>query len=294
MLDRLLGRAELKQRVAELEEETERLRERYESADERRATAESARQEAEREVNRLEDRVAELEDRVERAGGEAEPSFRGREALSGARRDAVLARLQSVEAPDEGALAAMVDSGVPETVADAVGDRAGLVRRAAPCLVCRDDAGVVSAALVPPDPPDPFVEWGDGFRLDPAWFRPTGRFAFALVRSDRFALGEYDGEERQSVDAFESDVTDDHSKGGFSQGRFERRREEQIADHLRRCETALADRSVERLYLAGEATALDRLDTAADATATVAASGDVPAALDRAFEEFWTVRVRLI
>jgi len=84
----------------------------------------------------------------------------------------------------------------------------------------------VSAALTPPIEPAPFDRWSDRFRLDESWFRPTGRFAFALVRSDTFALGVYEGDERVAFEGFTSDVKEAHSKGGFSQGRFERRRED--------------------------------------------------------------------
>ncbi|MFW5918516.1 MAG: hypothetical protein ACOCR0_03430, partial [Haloferacaceae archaeon] len=111
MLDRLLGRAELKERIAELEEENERLRRRAESADESRAEAVSARQVAQERVNRLEDRIAELQDRVERSGNGGDggaPSFRGTEKLRGERLDEILARLRSVETRPEGALTAMV------------------------------------------------------------------------------------------------------------------------------------------------------------------------------------------
>jgi hypothetical protein len=163
------------------------------------------------------------------------------------------------------------------------------VGRAAPCLAFADDAGLVSVALRPPIVPDAFEEWGGGFHLDESWFRPTGRFGFALVRSDTFALGVYDGRERQSLRGFTTDVKSKHSKGGFSQGRFERIREGQIHDHLKRCHDAVDDADVDRLYVAGESTLLDEFD--ADATASVDATGDPDEAIDDAFRDFWTTRL---
>jgi peptide subunit release factor 1 (eRF1) len=294
MLDELLGRAALKRRIEELEDEKRRLRERYDSADERRAEAESARQDAERRVNRLEDRIADLEGRVERADAdERDLSVRRREPLRGDRLDAVLDRLDSVDAGPEGALTAYVpeNDDLPASVGDAFGERAALVARARPCLALTDDAGVVSAALRPPLPPAPFDRWDDGFRLERSWFRPTGRFAFALVRSDLFALGEYDGSERTHTASMESDVMGAHSKGGFSQARFERRRDQQIDDHLRRCREALADRDADRLVVVGERTVLGEFASLADRTATVDATGDPEEALSTAFREFWTTRL---
>jgi peptide subunit release factor 1 (eRF1) len=291
MLDRLLGREELRERVATLEDEKRHLERQLEAEERRRSEAVTDRQAAEERVNRLEDRIAGLEGE---RGAEttAEPSVRRREALRGDRLDAVLERLASVEAGPEGALSATVEEGVPDAVAELLGDRAGLVGRVAPCVVYADDAGLVSVALAPPRPPDPFCEWADGFRLDRSWFEPgeDERHALTLVRSDTFALGVYEGAERVDFEGFESDVKEQHSKGGFSQGRFERIREGQIADHLDRCRSALAD-APDPLYVVGERTVLDEVDDRAARTRAVDATGDPEAALAAARRAFWTTRL---
>ncbi|MFC6955233.1 Vms1/Ankzf1 family peptidyl-tRNA hydrolase [Halorubellus litoreus] len=299
MLDELLGRAALKDRIDELEDEKRRLREQYEAEERRRSEAASARQDAEERVNRLEDKIAQLEGEVERerdrGDGDASLSYRRVEMLRGERLDAVLARLRSVDAGAEGALTAYVDDDdLPEAVADAFGDRAALVQRAAPCLAVADDAGVVSATLDVPAPPAAFCEWGDGFRVDDEWMRPTGSFALALVRAGVFAVGEYDGRDRVSFRGFRSDVKGDHSKGGFSQGRFERRRDAQIDEHLADCEAAIRDVDPDRLYAVGDARLVDALDVDATATAAVDASGDPEDALDDAFYEFFATTLRAI
>lgn len=292
MLDELLGRAELKARIEELEEEKHHLQRRVDAEEERRADAVSARQDAEERVNRLEDRIEALQDKVSRLDGdEADVDFRGVETVRGARLDEVLARLDSVETGPEGALTAMVDGDTPDAVRDALGDHAPLVSRAAPCLVYTDDAGLVSAALTPPLAPDAFAEWDARFRVDESWFRPTGTFGFALVRSDLFALGVYDGSELQSAETFETDVMNKHSKGGFSQARFERRRDQQVDDHLDKAERIIADHDVDTLIVVGERTVLSRFRDTADHTATVDASGDPDEALEDAFREFWTTRL---
>jgi peptide subunit release factor 1 (eRF1) len=292
MLDELLGRAELKDRIETLEEEKRHLERRVEAEQERRAEAATARQTAEERVNRLEDRITELEDRVERLqGDDATLDFRGVETLRGERLDRVCDRLTSFETEPEGAMTAMVDSDLPDEVRTAFGDHAPLVVRAAPCLVATDDAGLVSAALVLPNPPKPFVRWDDSFDFAPEWFRPEGRFALALVRSDLFAIGEYEGSERRSFSGFESDVKGDHSKGGFSQGRFERRRDAQIDEHVERCRDEIEGRDAERLYVVGQRTLLSDFRGVADRTKPVGATGNPEAALDDAFYEFWATRL---
>jgi peptide subunit release factor 1 (eRF1) len=297
MLDRLLGRRRLKERIEELESECESLQAQTESAKESRAEAVSARQEAEREVNRLEDRITELEDRLDRAEGDGEPDldYRYEETASGGRVGAVAERLRSVEAGREGALTAFVaDGDLPEPVRETLGDRAPLVSRAAPCLVCADDAGLVATALSLPIEPEPFVDWNDGFRVEPEWVQPTGRLCFALVRSDRFAIGVYEDGERVEFAGFESDVMDEHSKGGFSQDRFERRRDAQIEEHLEEAAATLEEHATDadRVVIVGERSVLGELRDLADATARVDATGKPEEALETAFRDFWSVRVR--
>ena len=295
MLDELLGRAPLRERIAELEEEIDRLERQLEAEGERRAAAVRDRQESDERVNRLEDRIAELEGRLERLDAdEPDLEFRRVETVSGDRTAELLDRLASVSTGPEGALSAMVDDTVPETVADALGTRARLLDRAAPCIVYTDDAGLVSAALRPVVPPAPFTSWDESFRIERDWFLPTGEFALALVRSDLFALGEYDGSERRSFVGFESDVKEQHSKGGFSQARFERLRDAQIEEHVERAREAIASRETERLFVVGQRTVLSSFRDEATVTATVDSTGSPEAALDDAVQQFWRTRLYLL
>jgi peptide subunit release factor 1 (eRF1) len=294
MLDSLLGRAELKARIEELEEEKRHLERRLDAESERRADAVTAKQDAEERVNRLEDRIADLEGRLDGEHEAADLAPRGTEALRDDRLDAVLDRLRSVEAGAEGALTAMVTDDVPDVLADLLGDRTPLVARAAPCLVCVDDARLVSVALDPPLAPAPFAEWGADFRLDDDWFHPTDGLTVALVRSDRFAVGVYGDGALTDVETVETDVKSTHSKGGFSQSRFERRRDEQVATHLDDCSAVLDRRDPDRLILLGERTVLDDLDRDAVAVQAVDASGDPADALDDAARSFFTTRLTLL
>jgi peptide subunit release factor 1 (eRF1) len=294
MLDRLLGRAELKARIEELEEEKRHLERRLDAESDRRADAVTARQAAEERVNRLEDRIADLEGRVDDEAETAVLDPRGTESIRGDRLAAVLDRLRSLDAGAEGALTAMVGDETPDAVADLLVDRAALVDCAAPCLVCVDDARLVSVALSPPLAPDPFVEWGTGFRLDDDWFRPSDGLTVALVRSDVFAVGVYDDGDLTDVETVETDVQATHSKGGFSQSRFERRRDEQIAAHLDDVESILDRRDPDRLALLGERTVLDDLERDAVAVEAVDASGDPEPALADAVDSFFTTRLTLL
>ena len=145
MIDRLLGRAELKERIEELEEEKRHLERRAEAEEERRSDAVADRQRAEERVNELEHRIESLEERLDRTEGTEESvEFRRVSDLGGPRLADALNRFRAVESDDpEGLLTAFVPDGdaVPETVADWFGDRTALVRRATPAVVV---AGLVA------------------------------------------------------------------------------------------------------------------------------------------------------
>ncbi|MGQ3412017.1 Vms1/Ankzf1 family peptidyl-tRNA hydrolase [Natrinema sp. LN54] len=310
MFDELLGRASLKDRIDELEDENERLRKRYEAESERRADAATARQDAEERINRLEDRIAQLEGELERVEeDETGLAVRRREQLRGARLESVIDRLTTFRTGPEGALTVGVDDeGVSESaraeLEPALGDRVALVDDAAPCLCCVDDAGLLTVTLEPPVVPDRDVTWSDRFALEREWFLPTGRHAIALVRTDLFALGVYEGADRVDYRGFESDVKGSHSKGGFSQARFERIRDGQIDDHLERCREALAgyepggEAADTPLSLVGQRGIVDALveESALEPTATAAvdATGDPKPALEDAVRSFWTTELRVL
>jgi len=307
MIDRLLGRAELKERIAELEEANRHLERRAEAEEERRSDAVADRQRAEERVNELEHRIESLEERLERTGGdEAAVEFRRVSDARGARLDDALDRLRAVESDDpEGLLTAFVPdaNAVPASVSDWFGERTALVRRAAPAVVLADDTGAVSAAITPAIEPAAFDGWDDRFRLEQSWFRPTGRLVFAVVRSDTFALGVYEDGERVDFEGFTSEVKSAHSKGGFSQGRFERRREGQIDEHLDDAidvideyaedETVNGD-DIDRTIVVGERSVLGRVREHADVTDVSDATGSPKDALDDAFRDFWTARIHAI
>ena len=292
MLDRLLGRTRLQARIVELEEQLHHTERQLEAEQERRREAVADRQEADHRVNRLEDRIAGLEGRLEHSSASDRSGVRTPEGetLEGEALEAVLGRLESVESDPEGLLSAYVDAEVPATLREHLPESAARIEACAPCLVFLDDANVVGCAIAPPVPPEPFVRWSDRFRIDRAWFEPREPHAVALVRTDTFALGEYRGRERVAFDGFQSEVMNDHSKGGFSQARFERLRDEQVDAHLERCQKALRATDVP-LYLTGDRVSLARLEDHAAVTAPVDATGAPEDALDRAVHSFWQSRL---
>jgi hypothetical protein len=280
---------------------------RSERADERRREAVAARQAAEEKTNRLETRIAQLEGELDRLQGstpQAPTVAAGpqrRMELQGRRTELMLQRLLGFEAAEKGALTATLhEPGDPmdQTLQRALGDRVQSALAAASCLVLLDDTGILSLAVQPPLLPNVDPVWDDRFHLQREWFLPTGRYAFVLARSALLAAGIYENEELVAFKGMQPRVGRRHSRGGFSQGRFERIREEQIADHLKRCRETLKEFLGEDIpvYLVGQKETIEALkDTLRPvATRTVDATGAPREALEDAFRSFWTTKLRAL
>jgi len=266
MLDDLLGRTALKERIEELEEEVERLEDRLGAEERRRKDAVTEKQEADRRVNELESKVEELRDRLERAGSDDEgPSFRRSKKVRDGVLDDALALLESARSGEEALTTVYVapDDRVPD---EFEAETTALLRRidtATGLAVFGDDAGVVRAALVPPlTVGETRVERGDRFAVDRSVFELPQPHAVAVVRSDEYAGGVYGDGGRVGFSSLSSDVMSKHSKGGYSQSRFERGHDEQVKEHVRdaarRFEDTVGGGGVEAVYVAGESRVVSR------------------------------------
>jgi peptide subunit release factor 1 (eRF1) len=265
MLDDLLGKTALKDRIEELEEEVESLEEQLAAEERRRKEAVTDKQEADRRVNRLEDKVEELRDRLDKEGkGEEGTEFRVAKAVRDSTLADVLDLLESSESGEEALTTVYAAEG--DTFPDEFeAETTGLFRRVElerGLVAFGDDAGIVRAALVPPLAVDETrVDHGSSFALDRSLFELPEPYAVVVVRSDEYAGGVYDGE-RVAFSSLSSDVKSKHSKGGFSQSRFERGHDEAVKEHIRDAveefEETVAGHEPERVFVTGESRVVSR------------------------------------
>ncbi len=244
---------ELEESIEELEEERDRYEKRFEAEKERRSGLARKKQEAEEELNRLKDKVESLKD----ANGEEEDKRAGRDIARLSFREGyrLLEKLDSVKSSRRD----MVTVFSPGEISE-VEDLKGLKNTLNLEQVQRLQATSSFVAFMDPDMSDlvlktlPFLDakWtlSDGFEVEPLLDFIDSEKTWVLVSAGETEIYREQSGEYEEVDRVKSRVDRQHGKGGFSQDRFERKREGQIKQHLGEVEEALA--GMEKVYLLGD------------------------------------------
>ena len=172
--------------------------------------------------------------------------FRGIENLSPSAVQAYLSKLSSFRAPADDLLTVYLPCGarlsgvLSEKVLDLLGEKIPiLLERLDPetglVLFC-DLHSMICEAIVPPVPiMSPFWQLGDSFEtssLKESLSKDYRMLILILHAGESFIGFAPDARVFDSKELIRSSVKEKHSKGGFSQRRFERLREEDIAHHM--------------------------------------------------------------
>lgn len=246
---------ELEEKLEEARDERESWEERFKAEKERRSKLSKKKQQAEEEANRLKDKLEGLKSSEEREekNDERETSESKRQ-LEFRKACRVISKLKSVNSPRED-LVTVLHSGDIEDLDDLRGLKNSITgeqfqRISDPGIYLFDEDCVLNLLLSC----RPFfeAEWisGDGFSLDQvSEFMAEGKVWVKVSAGDSKIFRESDGD-LELVEHVKDRVNRQHRSGGFSQGRFERKRDEQIEGHLDNLREALPDE--EPVYLVGE------------------------------------------
>ncbi|MFB6190050.1 MAG: Vms1/Ankzf1 family peptidyl-tRNA hydrolase [Candidatus Nanohaloarchaea archaeon] len=245
-------KARLKDRMEELEDELGSMKERYEAEKQRRSELARKKQEAEEKLNRLEDsrEPDEDEDPVDEDTGDREL-----QRADFGKTYQLLQRLDSVESPGDDLLTVYSPGKV-----DGVEDFRGLKNAATPeQMAVLRETDSFAAFLEPGREPvllktRPVFngDWSldSGFDTSPLMEFIESEKILALVSAGETRIFRESRGDYEQVDRVRSRVDRQHSKGGFSQDRFERKRDEQVEQHLEEVEETLQGR--ENVYLLGD------------------------------------------
>lgn len=208
-LEQLRERFEERTReLEELRDEHEQLQERFEQNKERLTEARRDKQEAEAEVNRLEDRIEALEDRTR----DDTPDTADAGTTRSVGRERSLHLLNVLDGIDHPSASA-------ETSIDAEEARF-------------TDPWLISVAFQAPLPLEPEERTASRFHVDPVVEQLRDRYLFIHVTAGGSGIAVIEDGAVLRSRCIDADIKAEHTKGGYSQKRFERIREQQVQEHI--------------------------------------------------------------
>ncbi|MFQ3275367.1 MAG: DNA repair exonuclease SbcCD ATPase subunit [Candidatus Nanohaloarchaea archaeon] len=252
---------QLEEKIKELEEEKDSWKERFEAEKERRSKLSTKKQEAEEDRNRLKEKLqgeAKSEDKAEEeekssefenlSFEEAQNTLQKIGSISSGEED--LVTVYSPEKMEDISNLRELKNSIPKEQYSQLQDIESFVAFYDPVL------GVFVLRMNPFFPDKVSVEksFEVGEILD---FIEKEKYWCVVSAGETEIFREQNGEFEQ-VERIKNRVDREHSKGGFSQGRFERKREEQIDQHVEQVSEVLEEYS--DIYLIGDRKLCKKLD----------------------------------
>ena len=247
---------ELEEKISDLEQDKDSWKERYESEEDRRKDLSRKKQKAEEELNRLKDKLRSTESDKEDSE-EVKSKDTEFDELSFSKARNILQKLDSMESRDKDLVTLYSPSEV-DNIQDLralknsiSGEQFSSIKDLEGYVAFLDqDTGNTVLKMTPFYSPK-FVlqeffdvaEILEFFRKEKFW---------VTVSSGNTSIYREKSGKVQEVESIKSRVNREHSKGGFSQGRFERKRDEQIQSHVEDVKKELEELDEENLYLLGE------------------------------------------
>ena len=244
---------ELEEKLEETREEKESWKNRFEAEKERRSKLSKEKQQAEEEANRLKDKLEGLKsgDEKDTEDGDEKPE---KQALDFDEARKVIAKLASVESSEKD-LVTVYHTGDIDDIDDLrglknsiTGEQFNSISNSGIYLF--DENHVLDLFLSC----RPFfgAEWssGDSFSSGSVSDFMAVEKIWAKVSAGDSKIFRESGGDLELVEHVKDRVNRQHRSGGFSQGRFERKRDEQIESHLDNLREVLPEE--EQVFLVGE------------------------------------------
>lgn len=303
IFDSILGREklkdeieDLKRRISQLEDEKADLNDRIDEIESKKKEAITEKQEAYREKNKMQDKVVQLEDKIDKIESQRDDNIESEQVINTFQMreiEGLVRALKNVKYKNRSArtVSILEKKDLMDKLSSTDINVSGIDMKD---LVLIDDYGIIRCSLELPIPYNNIDHKEKTFTIQEEKFLPNDDYYFGVLRSDTFAIGRYEKWSRVGIRSVKSRVGENHSKGGFSQSRFENLRDEQIDKHIDEVRDTIKDFCDKdlRIIIVGEDRILDRVDDLANHTDTSDATGSPTDSLEEAFSKFWTVKIK--
>lgn len=243
MLEKIFGSnkeekiEELKSQVENKEKEIEKLKKELKKENKRAKEAITKKQKTDKELKEAKHKIESLEDRIKNLEKEDKPKRRMKESTFLQKENLMMLidELESLKS-NKGSLVTNYIKNLEEAGRDEIVSVLRKIESETGYIHLQDRFKIVDIILVPPFPIESEFYRGEIFRLEKIrkMLESEKAIGFVSAHAGRSAVGLVRGDKFEKFSVVKSGVRDKHSKGGFSQGRFERGREEQIQRHSKK------------------------------------------------------------
>lgn len=255
----------LKDEISSLEEEKESFKERFEASEEKRKKLAREKQDREEKINKLENRLDSISNSAKENDDESDDDSRSFGELSFEEGKNLLEVLDSVNSRNS-ELISLFCNGDLQNVNDFKGLKNSLKSENYSILpqegsyIYYSNNNVFNVILKTRGVFSGSWSEGNSFLADRFLDFVSEEKIWVLVSSgDSKVVREEDGSV-EVLKRFNERVNRQHSKGGFSQGRFEKKREKQIKQHLENVEGFVEDLDNDNVYILSDRRHNDFLD----------------------------------
>jgi|AntRauMinimDraft_2_1070382.scaffolds.fasta_scaffold00165_10 hypothetical protein len=252
----------LEKQISDLEDQKNSWKNRFESEKERRKVLSRKKQDAEEQLNRLKDKLRNSGTQEKQT--EEKQSHQKFESISFGKTNSLLRKLDSIESGEKD----LVTVYCPEDLDD-LEDLRGLKNSVSAKQFSKLQDIESFVAFLDQDTGNTVLKLSPFFKskfVVEEFFDIADLLEFfnsekhwVLVSAGKTKVLREESGRVEEVESVKSRVDREHSKGGFSQGRFERKRDEQIEKHVKQVKQVLEDFDEESLYVLGDKKLCDEL-----------------------------------
>jgi|GEM_PF-479613 len=226
---------ELKSEIEEKKKRIENIEKNLEKEKKRAKEAITEKQKADKNLKKLENKLESLKDKVQRIQNEKDEveSLKQVKNLPRKKYSSFLSMMSTVELENEGLKTQYVtdkekiESETAKTKLKNIDSKTGFV-------YLNDELGVFNCVLIPPLPIENSNHLGNKFKLKPLKKQLSNDLIMKFIdfHAGKSVIGSLKKGKFENFKSVKSNIKNQHSKGGFSQGRFERNRKKQIEEHI--------------------------------------------------------------
>ncbi len=262
MLDSIFGsekEEKIEQLKSELEEKEKELRELEKELKKERDRAKDAiteKQETDKELKDAKHKIETLEDKIDKLEKDSEKDKISKKVkfLKRSELDSFIQQFQTIKSESKSLVTHYIENREEVKNHEFANLFQGLDSETG-YVYLKDNFELINCVLIPPVPVEAEFYREEEFRLEKLHNKLESEFriGFISAHAGKSIVGLLEGSKFTSFNLIKSTVKGKHSKGGFSQDRFERGREKQIETHLEKIveETEKAFEEMDYIFLDG-------------------------------------------